>query len=69
MFRKDLKQKPENVEPKLMQIDEKKEIKDPALLKKSVIVLIGVVIAFMFHGALDIGSFNYCIWQELQFFW
>jgi len=53
LFRKDLKQKPENVE-KLMQIDEKKEIKDPALLKKSVIVLLGVVIAFMFHGALDI---------------
>jgi Na+/H+ antiporter NhaD/arsenite permease-like protein len=53
LFRKDLKQKPENVE-KLMQIDEKKEIKDPVLLKKSVIVLFGVVIAFMFHGALDI---------------
>ena len=53
LFRKDLKQKPENVE-KLMQIDEKKEIKDMALLKKSVIVLFGVVIAFMFHGALDL---------------
>jgi len=53
MFRKDLKQKPEHIE-KLMQIDEKKEIKDMALLKKSVIVLLGVVIAFMFHGALDL---------------
>jgi len=53
MFRKDLKQKPEHIE-KLMQIDEKKEIKDPVLLKKSVIVLLGVVIAFMFHGALDL---------------
>jgi len=53
MFRKDLKQKPEHIE-KLMQIDEKKEIKDFALLKKSVIVLVGVVIAFMFHGALDL---------------
>jgi len=53
LFRKDLKQKPENVE-KLMQIDERKEIKDFALLKKSVIVLLGVVIAFMFHGVLDI---------------
>ena len=52
LFRKDLKQKPENVE-KLMQIDEKKEIKDPVLLKKSVIVLFGVVMAFMFHGVLD----------------
>jgi len=53
LFRKDLKQNPENV-AKLMQIDEKKEIKDPALLKKSAIVLIGVVVAFMFHGTLDI---------------
>ncbi|MCH8914801.1 MAG: ArsB/NhaD family transporter [Thaumarchaeota archaeon] len=53
LFRKDLKQNPENVE-KLMQIDEKKEIKDPALLIKSAIVLFGVVIAFMFHGALDL---------------
>ena len=53
LFRKDLKQKPEHVE-KLMQIDEKKEIKNPALLKKSVIVLVGVVIAFMLHGVLDI---------------
>ena len=53
LFRKDLKQNPENV-AKLMQIDEKKEIKDPALLKKAAIVLFGVVIAFMFHGALDI---------------
>ena len=53
LFRKELKQNPENV-AKLMQIDERKEIKDPALLKKAAIVLFGVVIAFMFHGALDI---------------
>jgi len=53
LFRKDLKQNPENV-AKLMQIDERKEIKDPVLLKKASIVLFGVVIAFMFHGALDI---------------
>ena len=53
LFRKDLKQKPENVE-KLLQMDEKKEIKDPVLLKKSMIVLFGVVAAFMFHGALDL---------------
>jgi len=53
LFRKELKQNPENV-AKLMQIDERKEIKDPVLLKKAAIVLFGVVIAFMFHGALDI---------------
>ena len=53
LFRKDFKQKAENID-KLMQIDEKKEIKDPVLLKKSVIVLFGVVTAFMLHGMLDV---------------
>lgn len=53
MFKKDLKQKPENVE-KLQQIDETKEIKDMMLLKKSAIVLLGVIIVFMFHGLLEI---------------
>ena len=53
MFKKDLKQKPENVE-KLQQIDETKEIKDMMLLKKSAIVLLGVIIMFMFHGLLEI---------------
>lgn len=53
MFRKDLKQKPENVE-RLQQIDETKEIKDMMLLKKSAIVLLGVIIAFMVHGFLEI---------------
>jgi Na+/H+ antiporter NhaD/arsenite permease-like protein len=52
LFRKDLKQKAEHIE-ELMQIDEKKEIKDKGLLIKSSIVLIGVVVAFMFHGMLD----------------
>ena len=53
LFRKDLKQKSEHIE-ELMKIDEKKEIKDIVLLKKSVIVLLGVVIAFILHGALDL---------------
>ncbi len=53
MFKKDLKQKPENVE-KLQQIDETKEIKDMMLLKKSAIVLLGVIIVFMVHGFLEI---------------
>ena len=53
MFKKDLKQKPENVE-KLQQIDETKEIKDMMLLKKSAIVLLGVIIMFMVHGFLEI---------------
>ena len=38
MFRKDLKQKAENIE-KLQALDEKKEIKDTMLLKKSAIIL------------------------------
>jgi len=53
MFRKDLKQKPENLE-KLQALDEKKEIKDPTLLKKASIVLGAVIIMFMLHGMLDL---------------
>ena len=39
MFRKDLKQKPENIQ-RLMELDESKEIKNKMLLKKSAIVKI-----------------------------
>jgi len=53
MFRKDLKQKPENVQ-KLQELDEKKEIKDSMLLKKSAIVLGAVILMFMLHGMLDL---------------
>ena len=53
MFRKDLKQKPENIE-KLHQIDARKEIKDMVLLKKSVGVLFGVIIMFMLHGFFEL---------------
>jgi len=53
MFRKDLKQKAENIE-KLQALDEKKEIKDVMLLKKSAIILGAVIIMFMLHGMLDL---------------
>ena len=53
MFRKDLKQKPENLE-KLQALDEKKEIKDSMLLKKSAIVLGAVIVMFMLHGMLGL---------------
>jgi len=53
MFRKDLKQKPENLE-KLQALDEKKEIKDSMLLKKSAIVLGIVIVMFMLHGMLGL---------------
>ena len=53
IFRKDLKQKPENIQ-KLQELDEKKEIKDPVLLKKSAIILGAVIIMFMLHGMLDL---------------
>jgi len=53
MFRKDLKQKPENVE-KLQALDEKKEIKDSMLLKKSAIVLGAVILMFMLHGMIGL---------------
>ena len=53
MFRKDLKQKPENVQ-KLQELDASKEIKDKMLLKKSAIVLGAVILMFMFHGMLGL---------------
>ena len=53
MFRKDLKQKPEHIE-RLQEIDEKKEIKDSLLLKKSSIVLVAVIILFVFNGVLKV---------------
>jgi len=53
MFRKDLKQKPENVQ-KLQQLDASKEIKDKMLLKKSAIVLGAVILMFMLHGMIGL---------------
>jgi len=53
MFRKDLKQKPENVQ-KLQELDASKEIKDKMLLKKSAIVLGAVILMFMFHGMVGL---------------
>ena len=53
MFRKDLKQKAENIE-KLQALDERKEIKDSMLLKKSAIILGAVIIMFMLHGMLGL---------------
>jgi len=53
MFRKDLKQKPENVQ-KLQELDAKKEIKDSMLLKKSAIVLGAVILMFMLHGTIGL---------------
>jgi len=53
MFRKDLKQKPENVE-KLRGLDASKEIKDKMLLKKSAIVLGAVILMFMLHGMIGL---------------
>jgi len=53
MFRKDLKQTPENVQ-KLQELDEKKEIKDSMLLKKSAIVLGAVILMFMLHGMIGL---------------
>jgi len=53
MFRKDLKQKPENVQ-KLQELDATKEIKDKMLLKKSAIVLGAVILMFMLHGMIGL---------------
>ena len=39
---------------KILEMDEKKAIKDPKLLKKALIVLFGVVIGFFIHGMLGL---------------
>ena len=52
-FRKDLKAAVSNLE-QIMAQDECKLLKDKKLLKKSIIVLLGVIFTFGFHGALRI---------------
>ncbi len=39
---------------KILKMDEKKAIKDPSLLKKTLVVLIGVIFGFFIHGALGL---------------
>lgn len=53
MFRKFLKQKPETLE-RLRELDENAELGDRGLIKKSLGVLGGVIILFVFHGALNV---------------
>ncbi len=53
LFRNYIKQKPANVE-QLLQLDENAELRDRSLTKKSLGVLGGVIILFVFHGALNI---------------
>jgi Na+/H+ antiporter NhaD/arsenite permease-like protein len=52
-FRKDLKAAVSNLE-QIMAQDESKLLKDKKLLKKSIIVLLGVIFMFGFHRALHI---------------
>jgi Na+/H+ antiporter NhaD/arsenite permease-like protein len=52
-FRKDLKASVSNLE-QLMREDEKALLRDKSLLKKSMAVLIGVVVMFVIHGSLHI---------------
>jgi Na+/H+ antiporter NhaD/arsenite permease-like protein len=53
LFRKDLKTKVQNLE-QLMREDETVYLKDKNLLKKSMAVLIGVIVLFVVHGALQL---------------
>ena len=53
LFRNYIKQKPENIE-RLMELDENAELRDGSMIKKSVGVLGGVILLFIFHGALNI---------------
>jgi Na+/H+ antiporter NhaD/arsenite permease-like protein len=53
LFRKDLKAQVQNLEH-LMREDETLYLKDRKLLKKSMVVLIGVIALFVVHGSLQI---------------
>ncbi|HEX7178144.1 MAG TPA: SLC13 family permease, partial [Nitrososphaeraceae archaeon] len=53
LFRKDLVQKPHNLEDLLSQ-DEKVLIKNRSVLKKSLAVLTAVIILFVIHGSINI---------------
>jgi len=53
LFRKELAQKPSNIEDLLSQ-DEKVLIKDRSVLKKSLAVLLGVIFLFVIHGSINI---------------
>jgi Na+/H+ antiporter NhaD/arsenite permease-like protein len=53
LFRNYLKQKPENIE-RLLELDESAELRDSSMIKKSLGVLGGVILLFVFHGALNI---------------
>lgn len=41
---------------RVMELDEKKEIADPSLLKKSIVMIILVIIGFVFHGVIGVDS-------------
>jgi Na+/H+ antiporter NhaD/arsenite permease-like protein len=53
MFRNYLKQKPETIE-KLKELNENEQLGDRAMIKKSLGVLGGVIVLFVFHGALNV---------------
>jgi Na+/H+ antiporter NhaD/arsenite permease-like protein len=53
LFRKDLKVSVSNLE-QIMAEDENKFLKDRKILKKSIVVLLGVIAMFGFHGSLHI---------------
>lgn len=55
IYRKQLKAD-KDVKEKILQVNEKEYIKDPKLLKKSLIVFTFVVIGFLLHGALHFES-------------
>lgn len=55
LYRKQLIVDEENIQ-KVMQLDEKKSISDPALMKKSLIMFVLVAVGFVFHGQLHLES-------------
>ena len=71
IFRKQLAISQENKD-RILRMDERKMIHDPALMKKSLVVLGGVLLGFILHGALEtepsiialIGACALIIWSD-----
>ncbi len=55
LYKKDLVANQEEIQ-EILSVDEKKAIEDPALLRKSLVMLPLVVLGFVFHGTLGIES-------------
>ncbi len=55
LYYRTMKARPENIRA-LQELDAREAIKDPSLFRKSIIMIIVIILGFMFHGILNIES-------------